>query len=394
MGFEDVAAAVLITAAGSGSRMGSGSPKQFELICGEPVLLKSLRTFVQTLPGASIFITLPEEYLRTGNNLLRDGLPAGVFRLCHTVAGGATRQESVRHGLEALLDIDPAYVLIHDAARPWVTGAQIETCLSCAVTHGAAAPVIPLRDTVKEVGKDGAIIQHHDRSRLFGIQTPQTFRYRTILEAHRRARREGVRCTDDTEIYGRYAGKVFTIPGDEKNIKITYSSDLENMRAGDRIMVTGFGYDIHPLVERRPLVLGGVTIPFHKGEAGYSDGDAALHALIDGILGAAVMGDIGTHFPPGNPAYDGISSLVLLRKTLDLIHEKGYFLDHADITIVIENPKIGPYKDQIRNRIAETAKIPAESVSVKAKTKEGFPPVGTGEAVESYASVQLIRRKW
>jgi 2-C-methyl-D-erythritol 2,4-cyclodiphosphate synthase len=199
-------------------------------------------------------------------------------------------------------------------------------------------------------------------------------------------------CTDDTEIYGRYAGRVYTFPGDGENIKITYSGDLKKKKEDCSIVVTGFGYDIHPLVEGRPLILGGVTIPFHKGEAGYSDGDAALHALIDGILGAAVMGDIGTRFPPGNPAYKGISSIVLLRKTVDLIHDAGYVLYHADITIVIEHPKIGPYKEQVRNTIADAATIPVESVSVKAKTKEGFPPVGTGDAVECYASVQLTRR--
>jgi len=384
--------AALITAAGSSSRMGGRRKKEYLPLDGKPVLLHSLEAFEKTGLFSLYAVTVPaggeEEARHILAPWLRDPARAAATRI---VAGGDSRQKSVYNGLAVLEADSPDIVLIHDGARPWVSPGLIEAVHRAAAAHGACLPLVPSVDALKTTDENGLITGHPERSSTSGAQTPQGFRYRDILSAHRKALGDGREYVDDTEIYDAYAGRVHSVPGSGTNKKITYPEDLAAPAAGAaaRTPRIGFGYDLHRLVEGRKLLLGGVHIPAPFGEDGHSDGDVLIHAVIDALLGAARLGDIGLHFPPSDPKYKDTSSRVLLRKTAELVRDAGFSVGNLDCTVVLERPKILPWREAIIAALAEDLETSPGAISVKGKTKERVDAVGEGRAVEAYASVLL-----
>lgn len=377
----------LITAAGSSTRFTGNVKKELISFNGKPLLAWSLCACRESgVIRRVLIVHTPdmEHETREAAAGETDGLEV------HFTAGGSTRQESVFLGLEYLahLELPPSYVLIHDGARPWVSARCIQEVLSTCAEYGGAAPVVPLSDAVKQIDSSSRIAGHCDRNSTFGVQTPQGFVFSGILRAHRLAREQQTSYIDDTEVYGDSGGTVMTIPGEETNRKITYQSDLAFCPSQvPQNASVGHGWDVHRLIPGRPLILGGITIPSDKGEDGHSDGDALLHAVIDGMFGACTLGDIGSHFPPEDSSWKDASSMKLLELAAGKLKDAGAEVLHIDATVVLERPKLRPYIESMRKSIAETLSLPLSAVSVKAKTSEGLPPAGTGDAVEAFAVV-------
>ncbi len=393
---------VILTAAGSSTRFGAAK-KELLALGGASVLQRALEAFLP-LPGlAGVLVTYPEGRLDEVADSIdarcaerAKALPFGL----RFAAGGPTRQASVANGLAALcgaaraasppLDPSSAVVLVHDAARPWVAAETIEAVLASAREHGACLPLADLPDTPKTIGPDGFVEAHPRRDAIMAAQTPQGFSLGVLEQVHAAASAEGWTATDDTQLWDRYVGKVAWVRGDRKNRKITYREDLPmETTAAFRI---GEGWDIHPLVEGRRLVLGGVHLEHPKGEAGHSDGDVLWHAIIDALLGAAGLGDIGAHFPPSDQRWKDADSGVLAATTYGKVLEAGWEIGNIDATVILERPKLGPRRDAIRASIAAALGVQSEAVSVKAKTNEGFGEIGSGDAVEARAVVLLRRR--
>jgi 2-C-methyl-D-erythritol 4-phosphate cytidylyltransferase/2-C-methyl-D-erythritol 2,4-cyclodiphosphate synthase len=249
--------------------------------------------------------------------------------------------------------------------------------------------LVDLADTPKILGSGSAIQSHPERSEVKAAQTPQGFLLDKLLKAHLMAVQEGWACTDDSSLWDRYVGPVRYIPGERKNKKITYREDLEPMEPSEwRI---GEGWDIHPLVEGRPLLLGGCRIEFPRGEAGHSDGDALWHAVIDALLGAAGLGDIGTHFPPSDAKWKDADSCSLAFKAIALIRAEGWEIGNIDCTVMLEKPRLQPYREAIKARMGEILEVEPRRISIKAKSYEGFGEVGEGLAVETRAVVLLVQ---
>jgi len=314
------------------------------------------------------------------------------------VNGGATRQASVRAGLEALASHAPEIVLIHDAARAFVTDKVISRAIDSALITGAAIPVVPVTDTIKVVDGSGAITATPDRAHLRIAQTPQAFRFDTILEAHRRAAREGRDDFTDDAAIAEWAGlTVTTFEGDAANMKLTTPEDFarEEARLGAMLgdIRTGTGYDVHALTDGDHLMLCGVRVPFNRGFLAHSDGDVGLHAIVDAILGALADGDIGSHFPPSDPKWKGASSDRFLEDAVRRVRERGGRIASLEVTLICERPKIGPHRDAMRARIAEIANVPVSRVSVKATTSERLGFTGREEGMAATASA-TIRLPW
>jgi len=390
---------LLLTAAGFSSRFGQGK-KELARVEGKSVLQRALEPFLQILGLKGVVITYPEGFLKEMEEALSpemrislDILPFGL----RFIPGGPTRQASVALGLEAIaqaglsssLVIDGMSVLIHDAARPWVSPHLIAAVLEKTRTTGACLPLSDLADTPKLVGDEGRVTGHPDRSSIKAAQTPQGFALIPLLEAHRRAAADAWPCTDDSSLWHRYIGSVSYVPGDRKNIKITYKEDLDMGNCGESRFRIGEGWDIHPLIEGRRLLLAGCELAHPKGEAGHSDGDVLWHAIIDALLGAAGLGDIGTHFPPSDSQWKDADSSRLARIIADKIKTEGWSIANIDSTVILERPAIKPYREKIVSSIAAGLGIDASRVSVKAKTMEGFGEIGTGEAIEARAVALL-----
>lgn len=382
----------LITAAGASTRFGA-TKKEFEPLDGATVLEKAIEPFIAICD--SIVVTCPmgargdfERFFeRSGLAPALRGLPAGFS----VVEGGALRQESVLFGLRALgADARGAgagdLVLIHDAARPWLSIDLLERTLASARLRGASLPLMQLTETPKAVEGE-TVVGHPSRASMMTAQTPQIFSFPEILEAHELAAREGFAATDDAMIWDHYIGPVAWVAGTRENRKITFKDDLVKQTE----FRVGHGYDIHPLVEGRRLLLAGVEIESPRGEAGYSDGDVLWHAIIDALLGGASLGDIGTHFPPGAPAWKDADSTALARTAVSLVTARGWRFSNIDCTVICERPKLAPYRDRIRASIALALGLPIDAVSCKAKTKEGFDATGRGEAIEATALALLTR---
>jgi 2-C-methyl-D-erythritol 4-phosphate cytidylyltransferase / 2-C-methyl-D-erythritol 2,4-cyclodiphosphate synthase len=379
----------IIAAAGSGSRLGGSVPKQFLPLGGVPVLQRAVRAF-QAAPRVTdvIVVTRVEAVEAVAALIGSGGKPTRV------VAGGATRQASVACGVAALAEA-AGYVLVHDAARPFVTPAVIERALDAAIEDGAAIVAMPATDTVKRVAVEAGaarIVETIPRESIFLAQTPQAFR-RDVLEAAVALGRAGVEATDEAALAERAGHRVRIVEGDPANVKITTADDLRRARhaAGAATIRIGTGYDLHTLVEGRPLVLGGVEVPAERGALGHSDADVLCHAATDAILGAAALGDIGRHFPDTEAAWKDASSLDLLARAAAMVGEAGYAVANVDVTVVLQRPKIAPYIDAIRARVAGALGVPAGRVSVKGKTNEGVDAVGRGEAIAAHA-VALLER--
>ena len=383
----------IIAAGGSGRRLGAAVPKQMLDIGGGTMLEHSLRAFFSHPRVSEIVIVLP---------LPLEGPPDGVLSFCATaeregppptvnmVPGGPRRQDSVANAFDV---VSPSadVVLIHDAARPFVTADLIDRTIDAAAAHGAAIAALQSRDTVKQV-VDGVIAATIPRQSVYLAQTPQGFR-RDVLAKAVAIGRSGVDATDEAALAEEAGYKVHVVDGDPGNMKITTMDDFDAARqrlgaaAPQRI---GTGYDLHRLVDGRPLVVGGVTLPSDRGALAHSDGDVACHAATDAILGAAGLGDIGRHFPDTDPRWKGADSIALLAEAARLVREAGFETGNLDITVILERPKIKDAIDAMRDRLAGALGIDVSRVSVKGKTNEGLDAVGRGEAIAAHA-VALLR---
>lgn len=370
--------AAVIVAAGASRRM--GFDKLAYPLDGGTVLEKSVRAF-DTHPA------IDEILLVAGENAPQAALlAAACAKPAKTVAGGATRVQSVRAGLDA---VNAEYVAIHDAARPFVTPQVIWDALETAYETGAAAPAVPVKDTVK-VAADGLVVETPAREKLYAVQTPQCFRtalYRQVLAQ--------VCCdavTDDCSAFELAGLPVRLTQGDYANYKITTREDLPAPeKNGGNGMRIGHGYDVHRLVEGRALVLGGVTVPYEKGLLGHSDADVLTHAVMDALLGAVALGDIGKLFPDTDPAYKGADSIALLQEVGRVLARAGWAAGNIDATLLCQAPKLAPYIPAMRENLAAALGISAEDVSVKATTEEKLGFTGSGEGIAAH-SVCLLRR--
>ena len=375
----------ILVAGGASTRMGGGTPKQFQLLGIEPVFVHALECLVPC--ADEIVVVAPADAVETARGLLRDSGVCGE-KPVRIVAGGARRQDSVASGLAALSP-DVEIVLIHDAARPFVTEDLARRVLAATEESGAAIPVVPVPDTVKRVQED-EVVATLDRSVLGLVQTPQGFRRRVLADAL--AGLGDIEVTDDAQAVELAGGRVAVVTGEPGNVKITTAEDLEAARlrvasgAGlDAQARAGIGCDWHRLVPGRRLVLCGVEIPFEKGLDGHSDADVATHAVCDALLGAVAAGDIGQHFPPGDPKYKDISSLVLLERVVEIVRARGFAVRSVDVTIVAEAPRLLPHVDAMRKTLARVLGVPVDAVSVKATTTEGMGPEGEGQAMSAKA---------
>ena len=388
--------AVIVTAAGSSRRFNSSDEnsvkKEFLSIGSVPVLCRAISPFLE-IPGLAVLVvTYREGELEEVRKLVLQtpGLEDRPDVEVLFAVGGATRQESVFNGLKAL-DVckkrdEVEIVGIHDGARPFIDTSLVKECFDVASRVGGSCPCIRMTDTLVRVDEDGLLSERLSREGVCTVQTPQCFRFPDILSAHEAADPHKA-YTDDTEIFMDWGGKVAFVQGNPKNRKITYATDLVPESGQSRI---GTGWDLHRLEAGRPLVLGGVRIESPKGCVGHSDGDALIHAVIDSILGAAGLPDIGTLFPDTDPAYKGIDSSVLLEKVVALVESKGFSIVNVDSTVILQSPKLGPYKQPIRERMASLLGISSDCFDVKAKTAEHIlNELGTGDAV-SCQSICLL----
>ena len=375
----------LVVAAGSGSRAGDALPKQYRLLGGRPLLAHALEALRHPLIEAVRVVIGPGQ-----EDLFHQAV--GDAALPAPVAGGATRQQSVRNGLEAIAaDGGADLVLVHDAARPFLPGRVVERLVAALEEHEGAVPVLPVVDSLAR--GDESLGDSVDRANLVRVQTPQAFRFDAILDAHR-SWTGAAEVTDDAQVARAYGMKVATVEGDTMLEKLTYAEDFD--RAEQRLTAsmvsrTGLGFDVHALAAGEELWLAGLLIPHHQGLKGHSDADVALHALTDALLGAAGEGDIGDHFPPSDPQWRGAPSSRFLEHARDLIEARGGRIDHVDLTIICEAPRIGPHKQAMRQRIATLLRVPDARVSLKATTTErlGFTGRGEGIAAQAVASIRL-----
>ena len=384
--------AAILVAAGRGLRAGSGGPKQYRSIGGQTVIFRAMEPFCR---HPQIFAVQPvvnpddAAVFNDAVSELRHEPPA---------TGGATRQSSVHAGLEALASQTPDVVLIHDAARPFVSTALISRAIKAASRTGAAIPALPVTDTIKLIDSSGNVEATPERARLRVAQTPQAFRFDVILDAHRRAAREGRSDFTDDAALAEWAGlTVATFEGDPANMKLTTPEDFvrEETRLGAMLgdVRTGNGYDVHAFGEGDHVMICGVRVPHTKGFLAHSDGDVGLHALVDAILGALADGDIGSHFPPSDPKWKGAASDQFLKYAVNRVTAHGGRIAHLDVTLICERPKIGPLRDIMRARIAEITGLALSRVAVKATTSERLGFTGREEGIAAVASA-TIRLPW
>jgi 2-C-methyl-D-erythritol 4-phosphate cytidylyltransferase/2-C-methyl-D-erythritol 2,4-cyclodiphosphate synthase len=372
-------------------RFGGGEPKQLATLCGRTILQRSVDAFVECDDIAEIVVALPPDLAADPPGYLRAGGKPIVV-----VAGGERRQDSVRHGF-AKISRRSDVVVVHDAARPLVTGALIRRTVAAAFEAGAAIAAVRSTDTVKRADAAGLIAETLPRDRIYLAQTPQAFR----VDVLRDALAIPGEATDEAALAEQAGHPVRLVDGDPRNLKVTTADDLalaERLLANTRDVLAvasmriGNGYDLHRLVDGRPLVLGGVTIPFDKGLLGHSDADVICHAITDAILGAAGAGDIGRHFPDSDAAWKGADSVELLRRAAEIVRSQGLTVVNVDVVVVAQRPKLAPHADAIRARVAEAIGCDPSQVSVKGKTNEGVDATGAGEAIAAHA-VALLARK-
>lgn len=376
--------AALIVAAGRGERVGGPVAKQYLPLLGKPMLRWTVEAFLDRVDTVQLVIGADDEAA------YREAMHG--LDLPHPVAGGATRQHSVMHGLEVLAHLKPDFVLIHDAARPLVSRETIDGVIAAlAAGADAAVPLLPVADTLRR--KEGGDWITVPRDGLMRAQTPQGFRFETILKAHRDHKTMAL--TDDMALAELAGIDIVVVPGEETNLKVTSAKDISMAeqllaaRLGETR--TGFGYDVHRFAEGDHIWLCGLKIPHDRALEGHSDADAGLHALTDAILGTIGAGDIGMHFPPTDERWRGAPSWKFLDHAAGLVRDKGGAIVHCDVTIICERPKVGPHREAMRAKIAEILKLDVSRVSVKATTTEGLGFTGRREglAAEAVATVRL-----
>jgi len=398
-----VKVSAIVAAGGQGVRLGAGQPKQFLELEGLSLLRRSVEALLRTGLVADAVVVAPAAHLERVA-----AAPWLDRRRVRVVAGGARRQDSVALGFDAVPP-EADVVLVHDAARPFVSRDVVARTIDAAAAHGAAIAAVRARDTVKRAivaaGREivGGTLP---RDEIFLAQTPQGFQ-RAVLEAAIRAGRRGADATDEAGLAEAAGYPVTLVEGDPLNMKITTEADLRLARAfaaaegggGTRaapsesrgLARVGAGYDLHRFVAGRPLVLGGVRIPSDVGLAGHSDADAIAHALTDAILGAAALGDIGQLFPDTDPRWKDADSLMMLREAVNRVGDAGYAVANVDVTVIAERPKIGPHREAIRASLARALGVGPERVSVKGKTNEGVDALGRGDALAVHAVALLSR---
>jgi 2-C-methyl-D-erythritol 4-phosphate cytidylyltransferase/2-C-methyl-D-erythritol 2,4-cyclodiphosphate synthase len=383
--------AAVIVAAGRGSRAGDGLPKAYRPLAGQPMIRFSLDLF-----SSDRNVSLVQPVIHADDVDLY-AAAAGGLDILPAVFGGATRQASVLAGLQALAAQKPEIVLVHDAARPFVSSALIGRAVTAA-KQGAAVPGIAVSDTIKAVDAQERVAQTLDRSALRAIQTPQAFNFDALLDAHRRAASAGRDDFSDDAALMEWAGHpVAVFAGEPGNVKLTLAKDFaraEGLRLSALADVRmGTGYDVHAFTDGDHVMLGGVRIPHSRGLSGHSDADAPLHALVDAILGALADGDIGVHFPPSDPQWRGAASEKFLRFAAERVQARGGMIAHLDVTVISEAPRVGPHRDAIRERIAAIAGVSLDRVAVKATTSEKLGFIGRGEGIAALATATL-RLPW
>lgn len=381
--------AVLVVAAGTGSRVGQGLPKQYRMLGGRTVLSRTLAALRAALPDAEIQVVASPDFISSLADL------TARFRLLAPVPGGASRQESVRFGLRALAPHAPAMVLVHDAARPFVSSDLIRNVADALANDSyidGIAPALAITDSVKKCDEEGCVVASIPRSGLWRMQTPQAFRFRSILGAHEAAATDSS-LTDDFAVAEAAGLRLRVIPGDDRNFKLTTIEDFR--RAEGQLMLelgdirTGQGFDVHAVGPGDHVMLCGVRIDHNIALIGHSDADVGLHALTDAILGSAGAGDIGAHFPPSDPKWKGASSDTFLAHAARLVDEKGGMIAHVDVTLICEAPRIAPHREAMIARIAGILDIPADRVSVKATTTERLGFTGRGEGIAALATATV-----
>ena len=412
--------AVAIVAAGSSSRMGELGKKEYLPLNGGSVLSETALVFLQTKLFSTVLVVHPKNGLAAAKKAFyKNPLVAELSKDLNVIftPGGDTRQESVFNALKALdcgatisdapqkervkalsaASLDRSYkiprlVLIHDGARPFISQSLVKKTLTAALKYGAAVPALQPVETQKEMDSSSKIARHLKRSSLAAVQTPQGFLFPEILECHKKAKKEGkTDFTDDTEIWDNYSDKkTRVIPGEPGNIKITYPKDVT--ADGAQTFRIGLGTDLHRLVEGRPLILGGVVLPYDKGEDGHSDGDALLHAITDALLGAAALGDIGSYFPPEDDKWKDADSAKLLQAAWKDVRAAGWELQNLDCVVKLQEPKFLPHRQKVRQSIARVLGVDVSQVFVKAKTGERVGPVGLCQAVETEAVCLLTKK--
>lgn len=377
---------MLVAAAGSSTRM--GQPKQHIVLQNKPVLLHTL-LHLQQVPEIDelLLIARPEDTAFFAALAARHN----VTKLRTVVEGGTSRQQSVANGLAAL-PAQTTLVGIHDGARPLVLQESVSAVIRAAADTGAATLAVPIRDTVKEADDNGCIRRTQDRSRLWRAQTPQVFDRKRLEQEMRRAIACGQDFTDECQLMEQAGVPVQLVPGSEDNLKLTTPEDIRFANAlltaqtkEVSPMRIGHGYDVHRLVEGRPLILGGITIPWDTGLLGHSDADVLTHAVMDALLGAAALGDIGGLFPDTDPAYAGADSLLLLQKVMQTVREAGYALSNLDVTVLAQRPKLKPHIPAMREKLAAACEVALSCISIKATTEEGLGFTGNEEGIAAHA---------
>jgi len=390
-----ITTAAIVVAAGRGTRAGGATavPKQYRLLAGRPVLAHSLGQLVRH-PGIDAVLVV---YSLEDVERYRQATANFADLLHPAVPGAETRQGSVRAGLEALASLNPARVLIHDAARPFLHTALIDDLLAALATAPAAIAAEPVSDTLKQVGAAGRIERTVDRSGLWRAQTPQAFDYRSILEAHRRATLEGREdFTDDAALAEWVDLPVQVVPNGSNNMKLTTAEDFAiaeqilAARAGAVEPRIGTGFDVHRFAEGDHVWLCGVAVPHTHRLDGHSDADVGLHALTDALLGAIGDGDIGQHFPPSDAQWRGAPSRIFLADAAERVRKRGGRITNVDVTLLCETPKVGPHRDAMRAAIAEVLAIDASRVGIKATTMERMGFIGRGEGIAAMASATVL----
>lgn len=371
----------LIVAAGKGERLGGDVPKQYRPIGGKPML----RWAAEALAGHPSIDQVRVVIGEGQQELARDALKG--IEVGDLILGGTERSDSVLSGLQA---IGEGAVLVHDAARPFCPLAVIDRLLAALDENDGAVPVLPVADTLA-LG-DRVLDSSVDRKRMLRVQTPQAFHVEDLIYAYEESGRSPA--TDESTVMLAAGLKVATVEGDPMLDKLTTPADWERAEAilASRLIPrTGMGYDVHAFAGEGPIMLGGIAVPHSRGLAGHSDADVVLHAITDALLGAASLGDIGEHFPPSDPQWKGSSSDLFLKHAAELVRERGGIIDHVDVTIVAEEPKVGPHRSAIRTRVAEILAVKLEQVSVKATSTEGLGFTGRreGMAAQAVASIRL-----
>lgn len=394
---------VIFPAAGASRRMGGDTNKIFLELGGEPILLRTLKTFSKSPRINFLIVVVNKNEVDAVQKLLDSADNLKPYKI---VVGGSERQYSIANGLKFLPD-DAEIVLVHDAARPLVSLKVIEDVIDAAKKFGGAIAAVPEKNTIKFIDAENFVTYTPPRSKLVQVQTPQGFQRELLLKAYEQAAQDKFLGTDDSSLVERIGDRIKIVTSDYRNIKITTPEDLKiaesligvKSQPTENLLPTpytlfpkiGMGYDVHRLVPDRKLILGNVEIPYSLGLDGHSDADVLIHAIIDALLGAAALGDIGQHFPDTDAKYKGVDSGELLKKVHEMLKLYGYNIGNIDATIVAQKPKLAPYILKMRVRLAEILQIDSNSISVKATTTEGLGFTGEGLGIAAYATVLLER---